>query len=146
MSTRKSDTCVSSKDSVRRSGVAYQHGHGLSDDRLRKLMHTLPDATPSPWFTRMVLNRLPERRRRVAMYTEYTLYIVGLVWMVIWGVLLMKGLMVHGFVVSDILVYGAWLVVSGGLVYALVEPSLYASAARQEARRQHNEQTSYRRR
>ena len=145
MSTHKSNIHTSNKSGASKHEGVSQRDYALSDDSLRQLMRKLPEATPSPWFTRMVLNRLPEKRRRVAMYIEYALYTVGLVWMVIWGVLLMKGLMVRGFVVGDLLVYGAWLGVSGGLIYALVEPSLYAAAARQEARRQHNEQTQFRR-
>ncbi len=124
---------------------APQEAKHISDEEFRKLMHSLPEAKPSPWFTRMVLNRLPEKRRRIAMRIEYTLYAIGLVWMAIWGILLVKGLTSHGFVVSDMLVYAAWLGVSGGLIYALVEPSLYAASARQEARRRHNEQTVLRR-
>ncbi len=51
-----------------------------TDKKLRKLFQeSALQAPPSPWFTRKVLNRLPERKLRAATYIEYALYITGIV-------------------------------------------------------------------
>lgn len=46
----------------------------LSDRHLSQLIkHNLLEAPPSPWFTRKVLNRLPERKIKVASLVELSL-------------------------------------------------------------------------
>ena len=51
-----------------------------SDDALRELLHSrLPGHVPSPWFTRKVLNRLPQRRYAAAAIIEYALYVAGII-------------------------------------------------------------------
>ncbi len=51
-----------------------------TDDALRQLLHSqLPGHVPSPWFTRKVLNRLPQRRYAIAAMIEYALYIAGFI-------------------------------------------------------------------
>jgi hypothetical protein len=58
----------------------------LSDDALRHAFHSqLPDAPVTDWFCRKVMNRLPEKRRRVANAVEWGAYllslcIVGIYW------------------------------------------------------------------
>lgn len=42
------------------------------DERLREIFHReLPDAPQSPWFTRKVMNRLPERKRPAISVIEW---------------------------------------------------------------------------
>lgn len=42
------------------------------------LKRRLPDAPPQPWFTRTVMNRLPDRSQKIASIVEYVLYIIGI--------------------------------------------------------------------
>ena len=39
----------------------------------------LPKAPPSPWFTRKVMNRLPERKQRIASTIELSVYFIGII-------------------------------------------------------------------
>ena len=42
------------------------------DEQLREIFHReLPDAPQSPWFTRKVMNRLPERKRPTISVIEW---------------------------------------------------------------------------
>lgn len=54
--------------------------HNISDDLLREAFHRqLPQAPKSPWFTRKVMNRLPERQRRAVSIIEWLGYLVAVV-------------------------------------------------------------------
>lgn len=108
----------------------------IADDRtLRDLLSSLPQAEMSPWFTRRVLNRLPDRRRRIAGVIEYGVYIVALLWLLFTGVSYLAGNISNGITVGDMLNYIAWLSVVGGLIYAIMEPRISASAVRRRSGR-----------
>ena len=50
----------------------------ISDDKFRSLIKdSFHQAPPSPWFTKKVLNRLPEKRRSAAAWIEYAIYLVA---------------------------------------------------------------------
>ena len=50
----------------------------FDDDRLRKLFRKeLPDAPRSLWFTRKVMNRLPERRGRAVSILEIVVGVIA---------------------------------------------------------------------
>lgn len=49
------------------------------EQRLADALRTLPRAPESPWFTRKVLNRLPDRQRRVAARIEIATCVIALV-------------------------------------------------------------------
>lgn len=54
--------------------------HTMTDSELRTLLkrNTL-SAPPSPWFTRKVLNSLPEKRKATASWAEYAIYLIAAV-------------------------------------------------------------------
>lgn len=98
----------------------------LSEEGLKQLFGRLPEAEINPWFTRRVLNRLPERRRRMAGRIEYAVYIIALLWMIGSGVWYLYASTPTGLTVGVLLNYIAWLGIVGSLVYALIEPRIYA--------------------
>ncbi|MDE6651025.1 MAG: hypothetical protein K2K08_01305 [Paramuribaculum sp.] len=61
--------------------------NNLEDKKLGALLkNELPNAPYNPWFTRTVLNRLPERKRRVAANTEMWVCVIAAVVTLIFGV------------------------------------------------------------
>lgn len=71
------------------------------DERIRRMMHSLPEAPENQWFTPRVMNRLPERRRnalpRIAQILCYALA-VGAV--VIFAVLICYNIALNGLTFS----------------------------------------------
>ncbi len=60
----------------------YKH-----DSRIREIFQKqLPQAPSSPWFTRKVMNRLPEKKAPACSWIEYAAYIVAsLLLIAFWG-------------------------------------------------------------
>lgn len=107
------------------------------DKRLRSFFQSLPDAEISPWFTRRVLNRLPERRRRIAGIIEYCVYIVALLWLIVLGIMSIRRDITQGITVGDYITYLTWLCVVGALIYAIIEPRIN-SIVRFQSHRKNN--------
>lgn len=78
---------------------------------------TLPEAPISPWFTRKVLNRLPERQRNLAARIEMWICVAGLA-ATIWlgGRFVAETLHSPVIRISDIIMYGIYLAIFAGLV------------------------------
>ena len=96
----------------------------LSDRHLSQLIkHNLLEAPPSPWFTRKVLNRLPERKIKVASLVEYSLYIIGII---------ITGIVTDRFVihtistgvitVGNLFTYAMLFTLFCSLIYLLISP------------------------
>ncbi|MDE6460530.1 MAG: hypothetical protein K2K52_06845 [Paramuribaculum sp.] len=61
--------------------------NNLEDKKLGRLLkNELPNAPYNPWFTRTVLNRLPERKRRVAANVELWVCVIAAVITLIFGI------------------------------------------------------------
>lgn len=59
----------------------------LKDDKLSSLLkNELPEAPYNPWFTRKVLNRLPDRKKRIAANIEIWVCIVAAVITLVFGI------------------------------------------------------------
>lgn len=85
--------------------------------RLRETFKkNLPDAPISPWFTRKVLNRLPERQRNLAGKIELWTCVAGIV-ITLWlgGRFVVTTLQNPSINIGDILIYGIYLAIFAGL-------------------------------
>ncbi len=104
----------------------------LTDETLRRtLQSNLPKTMPSPWFTKTVLNRLPEKRRVAAAAIEFCVYVCGL----IISIALCYGYidrMMHGSVITvgnlmSVAVCGSIII---GLLYMIISPLVNANSIR----------------
>lgn len=88
-----------------------------NDIRLRETFKKkLPDAPISPWFTRKVLNRLPERQRNLAGKIELWTCVAGIM-ATIWlgGRFVAATLQGPSISIGDVLIYGIYLAIFTGL-------------------------------
>ncbi len=88
-----------------------------NDIRLReRFKNDLPDAPISPWFTRKVLNRLPERQKNMAGKIELWTCVAGIV-ATLWlgGRFVATTLQNPSINIGDILIYGIYLAIFAGL-------------------------------
>lgn len=88
-----------------------------TDIRLRATFKKeLPPAPVSPWFTRKVLNRLPERQRNLAGKIEIWTCVVGLI-ATLWlgGRFVATTIQSQTISIGDILMYGIYLAIFAGL-------------------------------
>lgn len=94
------------------------------DRKLRSLFHSSHlEAPPSPWFTRKVLNRLPDRKRRVASIIEYALYIIGIITTVCYTVsFIRQTLQNHMITIGDVTVYCVLVALFLSLCFMLITP------------------------
>lgn len=53
----------------------------------QRLKASALQAPPSPWFTRKVMNRLPEKRMRIAAKIEYAVYAIAAIATVVMGII-----------------------------------------------------------
>ncbi len=97
---------------------------GGEDELLRNLIKKdLPYAPPSPWFTKKVLNKLPERRRRIASYCEYAVYLLALGAVTAYGIKLFKAVMSAPVItVSDITVGITVAGIFTALIWSIISP------------------------
>lgn len=97
-----------------------------SDDELHHLLkNTLPFPPVSPWFTRKVLNRLPEKNKAIAGKIELAACIIGLIFTIIYGVLFVvrtynSSVITYG----DMLTYAIYLTLGITLTYNIITPFL----------------------
>ena len=87
------------------------------------LKENLPEHLPSPWFTRKVMNRLPERRIRIVARVEYAVYILALIATVVFGVVTTLNVVRSGIVkVEDLIVYFGIIAMASALCWMLFAP------------------------
>ncbi len=95
------------------------------DDKILRsvLKESMPAHLPSPWFTKKVMNRLPDRRVRIVARIEYAVYILALVATVVVGVRTTLSVVDSGVVkVEDIIVYLGVVVMASTLCWMLMAP------------------------
>ncbi len=87
----------------------------------RILKQSLPEAGDDKWFTRKVLNRLPEKQRHSRAWIEPCLYITGLlVCFIGWGLFLFS-LNPNVILVKDLVSFGLLTVTTALLIWNIVE-------------------------
>ena len=96
----------------------------MNDEKWRYMFkHGAPSAPPSPWFTKNVLHRLPERKRRIAMMIEYALYVAGVIATSINIYKCVGHALASGAItVGDIMTFGALMALLLSLIYMIVAP------------------------
>ncbi len=99
--------------------------------RFRRMFHKgALEAPPSPWFTQNVLHRLPDRKRRVAAWIEYALYIVGIICtMAYTGVYVVSTVKSSVVTVNNVMTYAVLVALLVSLCYMVLAP-LARKAAR----------------
>lgn len=107
-----------------------------SDARLSEIFKRhLPDAPPQPWFTRTVLNRLPDRTLRIVSLIEYTLYIIGIVATTVATINLVNEISTEESVCGVQILTALLLVgIFGALLYSILSPWVSASTLRRRGR------------
>ncbi len=107
-----------------------------SDARLSEILKRhLPDAPPQPWFTRTVLNRLPDRTLRIVSLIEYALYIIGIVATSIATINLFNEINAKESICgTQILTALLFVGIFGALLYSILSPWVSASTLRQQKR------------
>lgn len=87
------------------------------------LKENLPAHLPSPWFTKKVMNRLPERRVRIFARIEFAVYILALIATVVFGIVTTLNVVDSGVVkVENIIVYLGIVAMASGLCWMLLMP------------------------
>ena len=87
----------------------------------RRLKQSLPEAGHNEWFTRKVLNRLPEKQKHSRAWVEPSLYFAGLFLCFIgWGLFLFS-LNLNAILVKDIICFGLLLVSTVLLLWNIIE-------------------------
>lgn len=103
-----------------------------TEQKLRQLLgDTLPQAPANPWFTRMVMNRLPDKIVRYVAIAEYILYITGIAATVMTAINLYNEIscsdaITVGHILEGLLLMGLF----GTLLYAIAVPFTEAHVRR----------------
>ena len=97
---------------------------GMTDEALRSLLKSAAlQAPPSPWFTRKVMNRLPEKGVRTAAWIEYAVYLMAALATVIYAVIYGAGVWNTGYVtVGNITMMAICFGLFCSIVFLMVEP------------------------
>ncbi len=67
--------------------------NNIDDNGLKELFQReLPKAPENPWFTRKVMNRLPEKEPKVFSWIEYLSYAIAIVGLVIYWAIFCRDL------------------------------------------------------
>lgn len=95
-----------------------------NDDKIRALLQQqLPKHQPAPWFTKKVMNRLPERHIALVARLEMSVYIMALLATLAYGVFTTLCVIKSGtLTVSNLVSYLAVLGLSTGLCFMLISP------------------------
>lgn len=98
-----------------------------SDRELSKFFKSrIPDAPESPWFTRTVLNRLPDKKKKKAAAIEIYICAIALVAVVIFGVsFVIRSLEAPVITIGDMIVYAVYLILFAGILYNILTPWIY---------------------
>ena len=94
------------------------------DERLRWLLkNNLPEAPVSPWFTRKVLNRLPDRKRKIAGRIEIALSLVALILTLSFGIrFAIVTVDSAAITISNLLIYTGYILMAGALALNAFTP------------------------
>lgn len=100
------------------------HTEEFTDEQLRTLLHKeLPGHMPAPWFTRKVMNRLPERCPGWLAPVEMGIYVAGLIATIVFAAIHATGIYRTEIVtLADLLVGLSVVAIFTGLVYMIVSP------------------------
>lgn len=87
----------------------------MSDNAFRELFReSLRQAPPSPWFTKKVLNRLPDKRRRYYAWGENVIYLLAVIVSLLYALGCYNGLLSQSHItvgdVALLMLYVAFLV------------------------------------
>lgn len=95
-----------------------------ADSSLRSLLKSNAlQAPPSPWFTRKVMNRLPEKRVHTLARIEYTLYMMAAIFTIIYSVIYVKGVWASGVItVGNISVMAICIGLLCSIAFLMIEP------------------------
>ncbi|MDE6264042.1 MAG: hypothetical protein K2M11_02740 [Paramuribaculum sp.] len=95
-----------------------------TDRQLSELLKSnLPDAPYNPWFTRTVLNRLPEKKKRTAANIEIWVCVIGAIITTVFGVRYAIESYSSDYITVQTLVgYGIYLTLFGALVANIAMP------------------------
>lgn len=109
--------------------------NNISDDQLRSLLKKASmEAPENPWFTRKVLNRLPEKRRTHNWILWCVYVVVAVACSVGWGVFcletdiaaLLRNLVAHPHLTAPLLHAIALLAVTAVVVWQIVATQLHS--------------------
>ena len=89
----------------------------INDAELARLLKlSALTAPPSPWFTRKVMNRLPERKVRVVALAEYAVYVLAALVTAVMGYFYTRDVLAGGVItVGNIVMFSAFV----GLIIAI---------------------------
>lgn len=108
----------------------------ITDNDLRHMLRKAPSAPPSPWFTRKVLNRLPDKKKRLASTIEFSVYVIGIIISSIYIIGYMKGLMSNEATNLDIAILYGLVALLISMMYLLFSPFVYQRSASRATRHQ----------
>lgn len=100
-----------------------------TDARLRELLQkSAPVAPHSPWFTRKVMNRLPEHKIKMAARIEYAVYTLAAIATAILAAVYASNVIASGVVtVANLAVLAVYLGVFIGVVFLIISPWIHDS-------------------
>lgn len=95
-----------------------------TDRKLRELLRKSNfNAPPSPWFTRKVMNRLPEKKKRNIARAEYAVYILSAILIGFFGIRYAANTFSSGIVrISDITAMSAYLCAFCAVILLTLSP------------------------
>ena len=103
-----------------------------SETRLRHLIQTgAPSAPVSPWFTQKVLNRLPDKQKRIAARIETWTCAIAAVVTAVFGIkYVMTTMSAPVITVGQILIYLTYISIFGALIANMAIPAITSRAWR----------------
>lgn len=98
----------------------------IDDSRLKELFKKeLPQAPENPWFTRKVMNRLPEKEPKVFSWVEYLSYVIAIVGLVVYWAVFCRDLKeATTITMQDIISYLALTVAGFFILISFVMPKI----------------------
>lgn len=98
----------------------------IDDTELKQLFKKeLPQAPENPWFTRKVMNRLPEKEFKVFSWIEYLSYAIAIVGLVIYWAIFCRDLKEAATItMQDIISYTALTVTGFFIAISFVAPKV----------------------
>lgn len=102
-----------------------------NDRALRRMMQQLPEAPASPWFTKKVLNRLPDKQKRIAARIELWSCAIAAAITLVLGIKYCAGTMTGPVItIGDIAMYCVYLAIFGALTANMLIPVITNRARR----------------
>lgn len=96
------------------------------DNNIKKILHdSLPNTPESPWFTRKVLNRLPERKSNRGAIIEYCGFLIGaVVLLYMWIEMLSSNDATTHITIGDVINYISLVVLTISLIIGFLTTQL----------------------